>query len=388
MNEDMEFELTDRQRACLGLDQVEPHWERVELNERVCVWFDGDVIRKWASCSKAGNWYFESRCEIPTAANRTIVLPKTKRGKPVPFNVNVVSTRDTGSYFKYDENGPRIANYTTQTTYYSAYREGCKLKWNTFDEFPAWLDKWVADTTPEDLAEAERFRTAKRVHVKAIRAGDYFAVRFNRRAWGFGRVLLDVTELRKDPTFEAGKNYGLSSIMGKPYIVKIYHYFSDTPHIDLDALNDCPAFPSQAIMDNHLFYGEYPVIGHRELQPQDMDYLISYGRSKDYRDRDTVYLQWGLIYRETDIARFDKYLKIGNMDNPYANDGNGFALSLDGLSEIRACIAAGSNAPYWNHPRWLSRLYDLRHPKNDLIRRELFAVFGLNPNVGYEANVE
>ena len=80
--------------------------------------------------------------------------------------------------------------------------------------------------------------------------GDFFAFKISRREWCFGRILMDVSKLRKDENFEKNKNYGLAHLMGKPLIIKVYHKISDNKNIDLKELSKCLALPSQAIMDN------------------------------------------------------------------------------------------------------------------------------------------
>jgi len=49
------MELTNEQRKCMGLEMIEPAWERVEIQNsvkpkyvtgRIALYFDGDIIRK------------------------------------------------------------------------------------------------------------------------------------------------------------------------------------------------------------------------------------------------------------------------------------------------------------------------------------------------------
>jgi hypothetical protein len=50
------------------------------------------------------------------------------------------------------------------------------------------------------------------------------------------------------------------------------------------------------MMDNLLFYGEYEIIGHKDLNDEEFNFPISYGRSIDQRN--VVFLQWGVIHLE------------------------------------------------------------------------------------------
>jgi hypothetical protein len=296
------FELTNEQRKYLGLIPVEKSWELVKMND-MYLYFDGDTIRKKITVDN--NKYLEQELCEKTAENRTVLLPKTTKGKPKKLNFTATqSFSPFGVYFNFSSTGYiSIANYTTQTTYFSENLGGNK----TIEDLKGWIKQWITETTTKDLIEIETFKSAARRHCK-FKEGDFFAFKIGRRNWGFGRILIDVAKLRKTNDFKQQKNYGLNHLMGKPLIVKVYHKISSTTNIHLDELSDCMALPCQAIMDNQFYYGENKIIGHKELTLDEYDMLISYGKSITHNDKDTVYLQYGLIYKETKISKFNKYL--------------------------------------------------------------------------------
>jgi hypothetical protein len=378
------FELTNEQRKYLGLAPVEKHWELVKLND-MYLYFDGDTIRKEITVDN--DRYLERELCEQTAENRTILLPKTERGKPKKLNFTATQSFSLlGVYFNFSKKYICIANYTTQTTYFDERFDSEK----NIEDLQTWLAQWIADSTDNDLQEIEAFKHAKRQHCK-FKEGDFFAFKVGRRHWGFGRILIDVAKLEKTEEFKKQKNYGLANFMGKPLIVKVYHKISDTLNIDLDELKKCMSLPSQAIMDNHFLYGEKKIIGHRDLAMDEYDMLISYGRSISDGDFKTVYLQYGLIYKETTVKRFSKYLQkedkrtlSGYDDNPYRNEGIGFGLNIDQLKE---CIESQSNVPFWNSGYYKCD-WDLRNPENIEIKREIFRAFGLNADKSYEENLK
>ena len=378
-----EFKLTNEQRKYLGLVPVEKHWELVELND-MYLYFDGDIIRKKINVDNYG--YLEQELCERTAENRTILLPKTEKGKPKKLNFTATqSFSPFGVYFSFSKEYVCIANDTTQTTYFDERFDSEK----NIKDLQTWLEQWIANSTDSDLQEIEAFRTAQRQHCK-FKEGDFFAFKIDRRHWGFGRILIDVAKLRKTAEFKKQKNYGLDNLMGKPLIVKVYHKISNTLNINIDELKECMALPSQAVMDNQFYYGENKIIGHKNLTSDEYDMLISYGQSIDSDDENTVYLQYGLIYKETTIKKFNKYLQIKNKrtlideDNPYSNEGTSFAVHDDKLQE---CIEAQSNAPLWNSGYYYCE-FDLRNPKNIEIKREIFRVFGLDEDKSYEENLK
>lgn len=380
----MIFELTNEQRKYLGLIPVESNWEVVKLNS-MYLYFEGDTIRKKISVTEHS--YFEQELEEQTAENRTILLPKTSKGKAKKLNfTGTQSFGSFGVYFSFSGDHVGISNYSTQTTYYSeSFEEKGDL-----ETLKKWLAKWVEETTANDLKEVEAFKLAERQHFK-YKEGDFFAFKLNRRDYAFGRILIDVAKRNKTEKLKDTKNYGLTNLMGKALIVKVYHKISNSPDVDLNELSKTMALPAKAVMDNHFYYGEKFIIGHKPLEISDYDMLISYSKSISSNDKNTVYLQYGFIFKEADMSNFDKYLTIedkslysGYHENPYRNESIGFDVDTKKLSE---CIVAQSNKPYWESSHRYDIKYDLRNPVNINIKREIFNFFGLDADQSYEQNL-
>ncbi|MFC3903246.1 Immunity protein 26 [Acinetobacter marinus] len=379
--EEMRLELNNEQRKYLGLAPVEAHWELQQLGEQY-LYFDGDSIRKEIRVTE--NSYFEKELNEKTAENRTILLPKTARGKPKKLNFTATkSFGSVGVYFQYSHDYISISSYDTQTTFHG---ERLPEKSN-LASLQVWLAQWIADSTADDLKAIEAFKTAKRSHHK-YQEGDFFAFKVDRRRYGFGRILLDVVKLKKSKGFDQNKNYGLTNLMGRALIVKVYHKISDTLDVDLDELAQTMALPSQAVMDNHFYYGENIIIGHKPIEPSDQDMLISYGMSIRADEIDLVYLQYGLIYKEMRVKQFNQLLYPDDPNiqpdtlkiNPFRNEGIGFGLEV---RPLEACIKAKSNQPFWEK----SWVRDLRNPQCAQEKRAVFQAFGLDADKSYEENL-
>ena len=375
------FELTNEQRKYLGLIPVEEHWELVKFDNGIYYYFEDDTIKKEIKVSK--NYYHESELNVKTSENRTMILPKTKRGKIKKFNYTATqSFSPFGTYFTFSTDGVIIANYTSQRTYYSeTFTEKEKI---SLDNLKKWLDKWMKETTEEDLEEIEEFKNAKRKHCK-FNEGDFFAFKISRREWCFGRILMDVSKLRKDENFEKNKNYGLAHLMGKPLIIKVYHKISDNKNIDLKELSECLALPSQAIMDNIFYYGEAVILGNLPLKPEENDMFISVSESISGIDKNIAYLQYGLIYREillSDYEKLIKDLKIGAQT--LRREGIGFVIDTYKLKE---CIEAKSNSPFWEKYK-KRNIPDLKNPDYIELKRKIFKAFGLDADKTYEENLK
>ena len=375
------FELNNEQRKYLGLIPVEEHWELVKFDNGIYYYFEDDIIRKEIKVSK--NYYHEAELNEKTAENRTMILPKTKRGKIKKFNYTATqSFSPFGTYFTFSADGVIIANYTSQRTYYSeTFTEKEKI---SLDDLKKWLDKWMKETTEEDLEEIEEFKNAKRKHCK-FNEGDFFAFKISRREWCFGRILMDVSKLRKDENFEKNKNYGLAHLMGKPLIIKVYHKISDNKNIDLKELSKCLALPSQPIMDNIFYYGEAVILGNLPLKPEENDMFISVSESISGIDKNIAYLQYGLIYREISLSDYEKLikeLKIG--PQTLRREGIGFVIDTYKLKE---CIEAKSNYPFWEKYK-KRNVPDLKNPDYIELKRKIFKSFGLDADKTYEENLK
>ena len=382
--------ITNEQRHYLGLEPIGANWEVIEYKNRQNNWeitylvFDGDIIRRLIRFNK--HKYEEIQLCEQTAENRSLLLPKTKRGKPKTLNFAATQAlQGIGCYFYVwygGMDGKRcsigIANYTTQQTYICEEFQGTGI---IQDDVQGWLQRWIDDTTEKDLAELERFKNAQRMH-QAYRSGDFFAFRLSRREWGFGRILMVVSELRKDSQFVANKNYGLTHLMGQALIVQIYHKIASSPTATPEELKNLPALPAQAIMDNDFYYGEHPIIGHLPVSPEEYDPLISLGQELSNAKNKIVYLQYGLIYKETILDEFIKAFPDMNLER-FCNEGIGFKLKTDCLRE---CLAEQSNEPFWKS-NYSTFFDDLRNPRNATIKCRLFAFFGLDAKKNYAENL-
>lgn len=371
MKTNIPFELTNEQRKYLGLSLVGDTWELVYFAGQY-LYYDGNIIRKKITISDDGSYYEAELYEI-TAENRTVLLPKTKRGKPKKMNYTAtLSFRPFGVYFRFSANQIIIANYTTQTTFYHEDPQ-------SYLSLKEWLSQWISETTEEELEEIELYKNAKRQHIK-YREGDFFVFKIGRKKWGFGRIVLNIAERRKSATFKVQKNYGLTHLMGKPLYIMVYRKIAETTDVDINEFALCGTFPVQAIMDNKFYYGEYKIIGNQSIMAEEWEPIISYSRSIN----DTVYLQYGLIFKETTIDIFDKYLidSTGEI-SPYRNEGICFGIYNYSIIENLVNgneIEPPTNVPYSNR--------DLRAPENIDIKREIFTFFGLDANKSYAENLK
>jgi hypothetical protein len=377
----MTFELTNNQRDFFGLEPIERHWTKVPLKgdsyrPESILYFDGEIIKRHILSTE--NRYFEKQYDEPTK-ERIILLPKTNKGKEKKLSASVLEQRHpTGAYLSVSDGNLTIGNYNTDTTFYSS-------NWDNENDSTKSVADLVVDfikNSPEGhLQEINLYKNAARKNVK-FRSGDYFCFKLDRINFGFGRLLLDVNKVRKKKLIKA--EHGLGLLMGPPLIVQLFAYKSPTRDVNIPLLDSQPKLPADVMMDNLLLYGEYEIIGHKDLKDEEFEFPISYGRSIDQRRM--VFLQWGLIHLELPVAKFYKYVTGENKSdqNPYGYYSIGFRPHYDTGDIHRAIENNGvhdfSQSKHYN-ARW-----DLRNPENKEVKEELFKAFGLDPSKTYLEN--
>lgn len=358
------FELTNKQRKYLGLTFVPSTWELVELipspydMHYTFVYFDGDTIRKRIIVGE--NQYAEYDLYEETTNNRTQLLPKTTRGKIVKLTSSTLEKRTPmGMYFSYYEGYINLARWETNRTFYNSYNEDVKLK--SFDELVNWIKQWIENTTASDMSELADFLASPNRHYK-YKVGDFFRVKLNRSLYGYGRILLDYDKMRKD------KVDFWDVFMGKPLVVKLYHLATSDKNVSCEYLRTLKAMPSEIIMDNALYYGEYEIIGNLALTDSGLDFPVMYGKSIDFTDLKNVLLQSGA-----------KYYKLKNetslVCSDFKNNGVGFGLYAN-IEILKKCIKCGSNQPYWEQNNFMTNK-DLRNPKFFAERKAICKQFGV-----------
>jgi hypothetical protein len=389
----MSFELTNEQRAYLGLEPTNPNWAKVPLKGDTyrpdsTIYFDGDFIKKHIIST---NEKYEERQYNDHTRERNYLLPVTSKGKEKKLTASVLASRRPQSIYCYIDAHDRvlIGNYDTQTTFFDSWWDSHYL--NNPKPISECISQFIAKTPSRHLSDIAAFKNLKRKNFK-FKQGDIFVFKINLTEYVFGRVLLNIDELKKKNLIS--KEHGLSLIMGKPVLIKFYAYTAKTKNVNIDHLLSLPSLPSDYIMDNKLFYGEYEIIGNRPLKINEMDFPMSYGRHIDSR-RNNVFFQWGLIHIERPFSSFNKYLisddplvpesspsrKAGN---PHGYYSVGFSSRYDG-KDIKDTVLNKGIFDYQNNTG-CSVNFDLRNPQNQPVRSEIMNIFGLDPHKSYDEN--
>ena len=376
-----EFELTNEQREFFGLDPIVDTWERVVFagdtyRPESVLYFDGLTIKRHIVTTS--DEYSEKHLDELTR-DRSMLIPKTSRGKEKKLTAATLEQRTPhGVYLSVNRSrGLKVGSYASQTTFYSS--DWARQVAGDEDP-PSLIHDFIQSSPPKHFDEIRKFKALKRKHVR-FKAGDYFCLKLNRTEYGFGRVLLDIHKIRKKGFVP--KVHGFNLIMMMPVVVQLFAFKSEKKEVDISTLVDQPKLPSDTMADNLLLYGEYEIIGHRDLVESDFEFPISYRESIDRRR--LVFLQWGLIHRELPVEKFDKYLGRDIVHkNPFGYYSIGFRPHYDTVDVLNTIRNGGVFS--FDECYKYNAANDLRNPKNDVIRRDIFVAFGLDPDATYEEN--
>lgn len=341
--------LTNAQRECFALKPICNHWECILAkpspydHHKTYLYFDGDEIVKCIMVSDTQ--YFEYELSERTTPDRKYLLPKTQRGKSVLLSSSTIDKRKgTGMRLNYNERYVNLYNENTERSYYcNTYH---KELFRDLEGFLAWAETWLMETTEEDKADILQFSQAERKHVK-YQEGDVFRFKIDRRHYGYGRVLLDYSKMRKkkEPFWDI--------LMSKPVVCSVYHIYTERNDLSVEELRNCKSIPSTIVADNGLFYGEYEIIGNLPIAEQ-KDYPIMYGNSIDMGEKAVCY-QCGKVFRKLDNRSAPS--------NAFINNGVSYCFNFT-AELLQECIRTGSNDPYWaGYYAWQTN-QDLRNPKH------------------------
>jgi hypothetical protein len=272
------YELTNEQRKYFGLDPIESHWDKVGFKgdtyrPESILYFDKDIIKRHIVSTEKE--YLEKQYNELTK-HRTILLPKTGKGKEKKLTASVLEQRQPiGVYLRVNCGILTIGNYTSQITFYSSSWDNEQQSQKQVSEI---LNDFINNSPENHFDEITKYKSSKRLNIK-FKSGDYFCFKLDRINFGFGRLLLDVNKIRKKKLI--GDFHGLGLLMGPPVIVELFAFKPLTKNIDITTLDKQPKLPADVMMDNLFLYGEFEIIGHREIQDEEFDFPISYGRSID-----------------------------------------------------------------------------------------------------------
>lgn len=306
--------LENEMRPYFALEKIENQWEKQSYYSRTHLWwkrtvlfFDGDTIRKVIEEEKqvsiGGEICRQNYREYDTCLQtqeRKLLLPLTKRGKPKPLTASAVgNTTPFGCTFflemeKNRETTLNIRNFRSNQQLPVGERERV-ASIHSDGDFQAFA-KWYVATCPDDyFVKVERVKNSVQQRVK-YRAGDIFRVEYDRFSYCYGLVTGEIRKILRWE--ELPDSHSFHMLMMVPVMVRFYEVITPNGSMTPQELSQYPLGRVEICADNDLLWGTHPIVGHRNLTAEDVEFPLVCSRvSGDFFPEEEsacdLYVEWG-----------------------------------------------------------------------------------------------
>lgn len=316
--------LTNEQRYYYGLSTIEESWDKVvkysvthNLQKRSETFFEGNTIKKMIFEQKYigkgdkpnANYYQEFDMEEETE-NRTLLIPKTSRGRKKPWTPSMLMTP---TYMReklqviMGKDGDHVNSVgcfnsqNDQMLPLPLVRSG-----ESFDEY---TKRYIASLPEEYHQVIVNFHEKKRVRVK-YGPGDIFRVQISPSAYTYGLILgvgRDVLKWDRVPV-----DHPMHPMMAQPILFRQYRIVTENGNMTPKDLADVEMYPMELAQDNEILWETYPIMGHKRLEESDIDLGFACSRK-------TGEVYWGFshfavnpdIYQDVFADRNGEWLTAG-----------------------------------------------------------------------------
>lgn len=337
--------------------------------------------------------YLEYDTKI-TTENREMILPLTAKGKSKKVNAtNILAVTPFGCSFsmRMDKGATRISVVNPRSCQRLAIGEDKRIRnIKTKEDFTNFLSCYI-DSCPCDYMErVDKVRNSKKVTIK-YKVGDIFRLELDRFSYCYGMITGEIGKMRK--ALPLPERHSLHAYMMVPLAIRFFDLITDRADMTVDELLKYPLGGVEICGDNDLIWGVYPVIGRKKPEIYDIDFnlictkfiskdphinifsqnlLMGQGSFKKPEKYD-LHIEWGTAYTELKSERLTDKLKAFFDD--YCSPFSGVAMSV-----YPNYLTFDENA----RKALPMMKYDLRNEANTEIRRELFALIGLEPDAGFD----
>ena len=106
--------------------------------------------------------------------------------------------------------------------------------------------------------------------------GDIFRVPFNDGTFGYGIIICKIVPLKKKLEI-IPKHHPLSVLMSMPILIRTFDLITENENVSLKELDYIPYNKTEMIIDWNVHRGIYPIVLHKKLSSEDIDFPIYYG---------------------------------------------------------------------------------------------------------------
>ncbi len=288
----IKYELSNTQRKYFGLVPVSKSWDREIFNENIFIYFNQNEIVKILDYSYG---YLEYDTNIHTV-QRSFISGRTVKGRNQKLTIpKLLKIKGCGTQFSISFKGGGITVYDNKRNIFfiKSYFEDGQIK--DIEEAKNWINKFIQNALPNYFKWLEK-QLAERRKIQHAKSGDIIAFNIGQNEYGFARILKGLKGLDVSNT--------MSDIFIHPrsLTVATYAFTSENLFIDIDKLISKKTLPSIYVLDNEIYYSQFPIIAHRPLCQKELDIPLPIENSTAAT----------IFYTKTDIHNFIK-------DNNFSN---------------------------------------------------------------------
>lgn len=409
---DYYIEIKNDERKYFGLDEISPDWEKSEFfsktnicYDRTVVYWDNDTIKKVITEEVRMNsenvilcrYYSEYDTVIKTEG-REMIYPLTSRGKMKKVTAsNILNITPFGClfYFNLDlrSEKPRasMGAFNPRNNQYLAVGEEEKICGIlTPEDFRKFIEEYT-QTCPKDYFDrVNRMRTEKHKTIK-YRPGDIFRVEVDRFRYCYGIITGEILKIQKWP--ELPERHSLRALMTVPLMIRFFELVTTDGNLKAEDLKNIPLDRVQICSDNDIIWGTHPIVDHKELDCDDIEFNLICAKFLSESRICTVFTHDNLI--KDNLIAMPEEFKI------HAEWGTAKTiLPYEQISDKLKELLAGYHSPHGGvstriHPsvlllsedkksEYYNYKYNLLNKHNQHIKDELFTCLGLSKNSGFD----
>jgi hypothetical protein len=375
--------LTNKQRAFLGLKVVQPDWQAEEWLPETVFYHDETfihkIIRYYPTVLNSQESFDEADYSIALTPDK-LMLPKSGRGKYRAITtINVEKYAPTGCKFWYDGTN----RFQAMAPHYAFIPIKGRGEFGSWAVVSTWLDQWIA-RLPAYLPEYYAARLAAPLPAVQYQPGDVVAFSLSNGAgYGFCRILLDTNRLdeagwlRNPPDYTGGFHY-LRRIVTPLLIAEVLDLQKVEPMLTDVELLAATRRPPMLLSDGSIFKGCLPIVAHQPVEPSHLNHLPEAFEELYQNGPHGYHYQWGIV---SVIVPSDDWLA-----NVLDFSRKEFPHKIRPLAEFdseSAFLNPEKHFQPWPDGEAVAAC-DLRHPRYRQLKAHVMAQLGLPATISYD----
>jgi len=313
--------IKEEYRPFFGLNKIEENWTRIQLNSSVTTFYDGDNLVKVIDNTLVlkDNGFLEGVYrEFDTSdltESRMYMLPKTDRGKKkkiIPSLILNMIPQGCNFHILIETKHPKSMIFLSNFRNHQEIRITGFDNVKTLDQINAFFDEFIQTCPSDYFKKIDRLRNARHTTVK-YRVGDIFRFDVDRSHYGYGLIVASIPELKKEKLILPP--HGLLMLMGQALIIRLYKISTDNPNLKNGDLKNIDLMPALAMMDNAIFWNTYPIVDHKPLSENDIDFPFQYGTILNDEGIKVLSVNWGIGRKIAAKADLSNIIGHGSKSN-------------------------------------------------------------------------